>query len=297
PGCSAGLAAVVAAVTIVAEPNFARDLLGESKSPSDFANWVSTIERVLLFSTDLIVFPVIGLILWTSRRPRDVRSSTLAVVILAASLLGSSKRGADLNYYLSLRVVEAWAVGTLWNAASTVTTQRGRVFTTLAATLGLLALPFGTLLTAQQAFASWKTSEDLRGPLGHQLLRTYQQVYRMAEDPKARLLTDSGLFDLHQKERAAFGDPWLFRMLVETGRLEPTRMKRAIEAQEYDWIVTTSDLNAKEYESYGFGLPMALVEPARAHYAFVRSDVGLFFYSRRVLAPSRAGAETAAPVR
>lgn len=289
-GGSAGLAAVVAAVTILAEPNFARDLLGESKSPSDFLTWYYTLQRALLFSSDLIVFPVIGLILWTVRRPRDVRLATLTVVILATSLAASSKRGADLNYYLNLHLVEALAVGALWNAAETVTTRRGRALTTLAAALGLVALMPGTLFAWSQAYGSWTTAAALRGPLGEHINRTYQHVFRIAEDPKGRLLTDSGLFDLHQKGRAAFGDPWLFRMLVETGRVQPTRMRRSIDAEEYDLIVTLNDLNSPDYASYAFGLPMVLVEAARAHYAFVRSDAGLFFYTRRGLAPSRTGA-------
>ena len=57
-----------------------------------------------------------------------------------------------------------------------------------------------------------------------------------------RLLTDSGLIDLYQGERAAFGDPWLFRFLVDLGRLRPVTILRRIDAQEYDLIVTESDL-------------------------------------------------------
>jgi len=36
-----------------------------------------------------------------------------------------------------------------------------------------------------------------------------------------RLLTDSGLLQLHQKERAPFVDPFQFRLLVNSGQIHP----------------------------------------------------------------------------
>jgi hypothetical protein len=112
-------------------------------------------------------------------------------------------------------------------------------------------------------------------------LRTYQRVIRAAEDPNVRLLTDSGLFDVYQRERAAFGDPWLFRLLVETGQIGPVKMRAWIESESYDLVVTTADLFSPGYREYEFGLPMVLVEAARAHYKPAGIEGALFFYRKR----------------
>ena len=69
----------------------------------------------------------------------------------------------------------------------------------------------------------------------------------MAKDPNAHLLTDSGLIDAAARERAVFGDPWLFHLLAETGQINPETILRRIDSQYYDLIVTTSDLMLPGY--------------------------------------------------
>jgi hypothetical protein len=91
-------------------------------------------------------------------------------------------------------------------------------------------------------------------------------------------LTDSGEIDIRQGARTAFADPWLFRMLVETAQIRPTKLEAMIERQDFERIVTTRDLFAADYATDDFGLPMLLVERARARYGFVGTAGGLCFY-------------------
>jgi hypothetical protein len=95
------------------------------------------------------------------------------------------------------------------------------------------------------------------------------------------MLTDSGFIDLHARERAVFGDPWLFRMLVDTGRIRPRVLIERIDSGYYETIITMADFRLPAYESNDFGLPMALVERLRGRYELVRSGDGLFVYRRR----------------
>ncbi len=118
-------------------------------------------------------------------------------------------------------------------------------------------------------------------PGGHQFLRTYREAITMAQDPRVHLLTDVGLLDLYQGERAAFGDPWLFRTLVETGRLDPNRMAARIDSQYYDVFISTHDLESPRYPGHDFRLPRGLFERVRANYVYRQSPPGLQFYVPR----------------
>jgi hypothetical protein len=290
-GCLAALGAIVGIVTLLVEPEFARCLLGESATPWDLAGWQRTFGRVCRLCPDLLVFSALGLAYWSRGPLRDARLFSLAAVLLAASVLGSGKRGADLNYYLSLRIVEGLAAGSLWHSGRLSTTRGGRIGSAAAVLLATVALAPGVLFTASQAEAAWYNARFMNGPLGRAGLLVYGRLLRSLEDPKARILTDSGLLDLYQKERAAFGDPWQFRLLAETGRIRLTKMERWIDAEAYTLIVTTSDLDSPEYASYEFGLPMALVRRARDHYVKVGNQAGLFFYKPRGSGPSPRAAD------
>jgi hypothetical protein len=281
------VATIAVVVTIVAiwtswlEPRMARDLLGESHTPWNFVTWLRTLVRMVLWAPDLFLFAGIGLVLWTARKPRDVRSLALAFWIIAVSLGTSAKRGADLNYYMSFRAIEVLAAGALWHAAVTATTQRGRLAMALSAAVAAMAL----LPTAQTAIGladgGLKTVSATNSPSGQMVNATFRELVRMAEDPNEHLLTDSGLFDAAQRERAVFGDPWLFHLLAETGQINPDTIRRRIDSQYYDLIVTKSDLMLPGYAADEFGLPEVFIEPIRRQYKSLGSRAGLHFYARR----------------
>ena len=273
----------VALGTFWLEPRMARDLLGESRTPWSYLTWLRTLVRMIRWAPDCFVFAGIGMVLWTARTPRDFRSLALAFWIIAVSLGTSAKRGADLNYYMSFRVIEALAVGTLWHAATTATTWRGELVATLTAGVAAMVLLPTTLYLAVNGLKAITDANDASGQI---VTTTSHELIRMAEDPNANLLTDSGLFDAAQHKRAVFGDPWLFHLLAETGQINPDAILRKIDSEQYDLIVTTSDLMLPDYETHEFGLPTVLVKPIRQHYKSLGSRARLFFYARRGQTPA-----------
>ena len=149
-------------------------------------------------------------------------------------------------------------------------------------TLVACVLMVPSVLMARMYFDLANTeSVFYESPSGHHFLRTYREAIALAQDPRVHLLTDVGLLDLHQGERAAFGDPWLFRTLVETGRLQPATMAERIDSQYYDIFVSTHDLDSPGYGRHDFRLPKSLFTRVRANYVYRRSPPGLQFYVPR----------------
>jgi hypothetical protein len=274
------LGAVVAAVSLLGEPNFLPSLLGEGGTPFDVATWGMIARGVASLCPDLVAFAIIGLAFWNRRRPRDVDAIVLTTLLLATCVATAGKKGAAFNYLLNLRIVEAMAVGALWDAARSAA-PRARAPLAAAACLGALSLVPGTVNATARALSARRLAIARQGPVGRAEEAVRREAMRAAEAPGALLLTDSGLIDIHQKEATACGDPFLFRVLVETGQVVPVEMERRIEAEGYDAIVTTKDLNAPDYATFAFGLPMSLVERARRHYVLAGRRADLFFYARR----------------
>jgi hypothetical protein len=283
----AGVIVVIVAVNARLEPHFAWSLVGEAAIPWDGRAWSTLQSKVALASPDLLYLSAVGLGLWLARRPREVRPAALVLVLLVSAVGLSGKVGADLNYYLSLRIAEAMAVGTLWHAVhAPAPPPPGRAWlrsAALTATSALAIVVLGPclLIASGQVGYAWRRAEYFRGPDGRAVLLAFRSAFAKAQDPRVHLLTDSGLIDVYQGERAAFGDPWLFRKLVETGRIRPGQIATRIDTQYYDLIITTTELNAPGYGVRDFRLPMILVDRARVRYVLTGVRPGLFFYGRR----------------
>jgi hypothetical protein len=268
------LGAVVAAVSAF-EPMFASSLLGEGKTPWSLANWAAELRELVVSAPDLFVVPVLGSWLWLSARPRQTTPIVLWLMVLGSGLVTAAKEGSGLNYFLSLRLVEALAIGALWTAARMPEAlQRRRLAG--ASILAALSLVPGTILAAGHAGQARAEARFYDGPDGRRLLLARRQLFRLAEDPRVELLTDSGLLQLHQKERAAFVDPFQFRLLVETGQVRPDVILRGIRDETYDMVITTTDLYRPEYRLNIAGLPEVLAQAVREHYIPADRPLGLF---------------------
>jgi hypothetical protein len=297
--CCAALALFVGGITRLVEPNFGPCLLAEGDTPWDLRTWRQTAWRITVLDPEWLVLAASGLALWNTGPRRDVPATVLTVVLLVVGYTTIAKRGSDLNYVLGLRAVGALAAGALWEASWARPTEadsarRSRfglaVFTGLM-TLGVVTSftgPINLLASLLHAYSQAERSRifraTMREPSGQRIIQFQRRLFRVAEDPSTPILTDSGLVDIRQRERTVFGDPWLFRMLSETGRLDLARMERWIDEQHYAWIATTKDLYSPSYESYDFGLPMPLVERARLRYQPAGHVGGFFLY-----VPRRAG--------
>ena len=214
-------------------------------------------------------------------------TAVLAVLLLASSVVTAAKRGSAENYFLGLRSVAALAVGALWHNMST-SASRPRVWeiVTVAAVTG------GMAFSIQNAAYFWRNARQVAsvratGP-GKAAVQFYQRLFREAEDPRTRFLTDVGIIDIRQGERTVFADSYKLKLMGENGQFDTKVIQENIDHEFYDAIVCRSDLFSPSYETYDFGLPMILAERARRHYRLSVAKHGLYIYHRRGKQPGTA---------
>ncbi|MDR3638966.1 MAG: hypothetical protein P4L84_34490 [Isosphaeraceae bacterium] len=272
--------AIVAVVTLAIEPGFGPGLLGESRSPWDGLAYRALLVRLSRTSLDLPVCAGLGMLFWCARPTRDLRFAALAATLITACFVASVKKGADLNYFLPLRAVASLAVATLWSAMKGANGCRAWRLAA-AATVAAAALSTTLLPIAVQTYVAYEFREWLHTRNAQVLLRQYADLVKLARDPSRSILTDSGHLDIQRGTGTVFADPWLFRLLASTERLNPVDLQRAIENERYDWIVTTKPLEDPEYATYEFGLPNPLAAAARRHYVFAGQKADLFVYQPR----------------
>jgi hypothetical protein len=261
------------------EPNALRCWFEEAATPFLHRDGLSTLQHLLGSSPDLLLISVVGIVAWNRSRPPENDLAILATVILTVSLVTSVKLGSDLNYFLGLRDVEALALGKLWHSSKAL--EGRRAFITAAAFLLIALSMFPSVRYAEaQSIHKREQAAYFATARGRTMLERYNQVLRLADDPDLQILTDSGMLALRQRERAAFVDPWLFRMLVRSGRIDPVVIEERIRSKKYDAVVLTSEVDSStfRYEDYIFGLPEPLVREVREHYQLVGQSAGMFIY-------------------
>jgi hypothetical protein len=230
-------------------------------------------------SPDLLLFSAVGIIAWLQSRPRETELACLALVVLLICMVTASKYGSDLNYFLGLRAIEALAVGKLWHCCPELSGPRLRVATAGLVLGAITIVPSVRYATeryvhARRLAAHWVTIS------GGEQLSSYFDILEWAEQPDARILTDSSVVALRQRDRAPFLDPFLFRMLVHTGQIEPTELERRLCERYYDALVLVSDLEGTKvpYEDNTFGLPRPLLPAIRRNYELEGFRSGFFIY-------------------
>jgi len=265
-------------LTTSSGPLFLKSIVQEGQSPLSAVAWMRVAERLATLSPELLIVSVAGLVWWYSQNERGM--FVAMATLLAGSLLTAFKVGADLNYFLPLRTTCALAAGTLWAAAHRSFRERAAWITAATAGAVLVMMP-GAIHAVAGARQAHALSSYIASASGAPLLETYRSLIGIVQAPNLRVLTDSALLALYQKERAPFTDPWLFRLLVETGRIRPRHMEQSLESGSYDLLVLTADLNSRRYDGYDFGLPPFLVRQARARYQRIATAAGFFIYRPR----------------
>jgi hypothetical protein len=275
---AAGLALATIILTRLSAPLFLRSVLQERYSPLSANDWMATTARLAIWSPELLILSVAGIVMWLRQKEYGV---ALAVTTLfVGSLLTAFKLGSDLNYFLPLRATSVIAAGSLYAAARDVLPQR-RSWAVAAAAGAVLVLIPSTLTAVAAAGEARALSSFIKGPSGARMLETYALLIQLVQTQDVRVLTDSGTLALYQKERAPFVDPWLFQLLVRTHRIEPRQMEQWLESRSYDYLILTADLYSSTYDDNAFGLPLPLVRKARGRYTQVAYAAGLFIYQRR----------------
>ena len=277
-GVTSTLLGTVLTVQWLLEPNFVRCLLGESRTPLQFQAWWDTVQVVATTDPEFFVLTASGLVLWTTSRKREPGLARLAVLILTAALLTAAKWGSGPNYFLGVNAVAALAAGALW-FETTRPDSRPRAWQLLAAVAALAGL---LLSTAEvHIYVRAARSAAIRLSMSGDSVAFFNPLYRTAENPKSRLLTDEAMIDIHQGERTVFADAYRFKLMVEEGQINPRWLHEMIESKYYDLIITKGDLFSDEYLHLDQGLPVTLVEEARLRYELNGELLGRFFYRRR----------------
>lgn len=279
-GTLALLAVSIAVIQFGFEPRFLDDLLGERRTPWDLLGWWNTLSRLVLIGAEVPILSIIGIILWTTGERREPAWAALAIVLLIVSFTTSAKLGADLNYFLGLRLTAALAAGGLWaRALQLADAPAGRGWRIALPTVVLVALvavaAFNTLGWNFQRRQFANLFAIQRG-LGQVKVRLYHRMGRLAAKSEIAVLTDAGEIDIHQGARTLFADPWLFRTLSKTHQIDTSRLEARVDNQEFEMILTTHDIFAPTYDSYDFGLPMPVVARVRRSYVSAGFHDGLF---------------------
>ena len=283
----AGLLAATSALTLAissvvlttsSAPLFLVSIFQERHSPVSLTGWMTAMTQLVRLAPELLVVTAAGIVLWIRQKNHGL--ALAAGTLLAGSLLTALKVGADMNYFLPLRTASVLAAGSLW-AVARDGPHRRQGWLTVAAAGALLVLLPGSVNAISAAREARALRAFVGSPPGALLLETYDGLIRLVQTPDLRVLTDSGILALYQKDRAPFVDPWLFRLLVSTDRIHPIQMEQWLESESYDVLVLTADLQSAAYDDYSFGLPPSLVERARAHYQQVAHTAGLFIYRPR----------------
>jgi hypothetical protein len=259
---------------------FPASILGQGKIPWEFAHWLDEFRDLATQAPDLIIVPLLGMWIWLSDRPVRTAPIVFWVTVFGAGVIALGKLGSAPNYFLSLRVAEALAIGAIWGAASKPgirsTPQVVAALLVMAA-----ALVPSTFVAVSYAQLAMKDASFYPSPEGRRFLVAQRQILSLAENPRVRIFTDSALLQLHQKERAPYIDGFEFRLMVNHGQIRPSVMLDELQTEAYDQLIMTSDLNQPDYAANTTGLPNELALAARTHYVLAGRRLGLYLYVPR----------------
>ena len=134
------------------EPYILPSLLSQLGMPFDLQQQISILVLLRERSPEMFFFVLVGCVLWMSDEHKDRDLFILTSLSLLAAILACAKRGSDLNYFLSLRIIEALAAGTL--CAGALRSDRRRLGWTLLTFAGVLAMVPSTMFAAETAAAA-----------------------------------------------------------------------------------------------------------------------------------------------
>jgi hypothetical protein len=207
--------------------------------------------------------------LWSWRRAPWL--ALLALLPAAAGLTMCAKIGSDANYFLPMRLAAGIVAGRM--VASLMQPNAGE------------RRAFGAMFAAATvAFAGmqWLPGVALRtDPAAREIVRrmAIEQAgaVRLA-GADGRILSNVGMVQLKLRERALFVDSFLFKMLVNDGRMRPDRLVESLRRREIPWVVLDTALDDPNYDANPFGLPRVVADAVRRYYE--PAGAGLLHYYR-----------------
>jgi hypothetical protein len=274
------LLATVLAVQYFVEPNFAACLLGESRTSADFASWSQTIRSVSLADPEFLVLSAAAFWIWCRCPGKEPPLAALAALLWISSVITAAKRSSAENYFLGVRSIAALGAAALWDQvqAPQLRPRAWHVVASVTTALGMVLSVYDAGVFMSLAV----TSNRLRAtPEGKAIDELYERLYLLAADPERHLLTDVGRIDIRQGARTLYADPFLFKLMVETGQVNPRRVLEDIDSQKYSVLICGRDLFSPTYAAYDSSLPLVLAERAQLRYEPVGSLYGLYLHALR----------------
>jgi hypothetical protein len=279
-GSAAAVGTMLGILFLTGERRAFADLLLESSSPWRWDHWKTVNFKFFSRAGDGLLLSLTGVAFWLSalrrgderQRADSIRWLSLLAVAAAVGVVGSAKLGSDVNYFLPLRFVAVAALAVLTARLMETTVRFSSLAAGLAVMLSLLYWFTPILASLQRQVgspdfaarrASWEREID-----GVLLMSRSKKVLTNCDDAALRIGNP-------------FVDSFVFKMMVDDGRLKPTAIKEGIERGEYDWIITTADVDDANYVASSHGIPKELADVILKRYEKAFRQALIYYRPRK----------------
>ena len=306
--------AIVGILRLTSEPHVVESLLAQGGVPWAGEQRVAMLVYLMRKSPEIGWFSLIGGLLWATGRYRNRELLILALLLWLSAVVTCGKRGSDLNYFLSLRIVEALAAGTL--CAAVLRAVLSGLPTSVAGRWGVslrLAMPQPPcprhapaddgwprpwLLAAMLSFgvfAMLPSTLAMTCATRHALAK--QRMWRdgdadvlfaerdrlatLAAKGDGAFLTDDDQLAVFQGQHAAILDTYLFRLRAESGAIDIAPLVDRLRAGALAYVVLSADVAEDYPDTFFWRLPDAVADAVRQHYQLSESSGPWWVYTPR----------------
>ena len=284
----------VGILSMTSEPHIVDCLLAQGSVPWAGEQCVAMLVYLMRKSPEIVWFSLLGGVLWTTGRYRNRELLVLAVILWLSAIATCGKRGSDLNYFLSLRIIAALAAGTLCaavisaalaayrkvravqdaNAASVEPADSwprpwllGAMvsFSVLMMLPSIVALACSTRHVMAQR-QMWRSGD------ADALFAERDRLATLAAHGDVSFLTDDDQLAVFQGERAALLDTYLFRLRADAGAVDLAPLVQRLQAGDFQYLVLSADVAQDYPDAFFWRLPKAVAEAVRQHYRLSESS-------------------------
>lgn len=267
---AAGTGAMVVAVPLIGyrlgEPRLWAGLVSQGQIGFDVLQFPAVLGLLCWKSPELIWFLLLGASVWLDRSTRNVPLATLAITVLLVALVTVAKKGSDLNYFLCFRAIAALGAATLCHTVLHETAHPRRAACLLFLSLAALVPSLATVsrAAAGQVQGRWLHAGRPCPPAA------YAEALRLARDRRHPVLADWDALAVHQDADTPLLDPYLFRLRVEAGQIDPRPLIDRLAQHHFSKLLLTVDPANDRSAPYFWKLPTAVAAAVQAHYRFDR---------------------------
>lgn len=283
---SVALTILVIGVWALRDPMILPSMLGEAGSPFEVHAGMLVFRLMLTHAEDLTVLALMGIVGWLFTRGDSIPWLALAGCLIGGSAVQSFKVGADVNYFVSQRLIAGAAIGWIAYRALDGSLTTGKRIIAMVAGLIAGACVYSSSQLMYAVDAKTRRVADLQiEPRGRMALARLQEWKAVARDPRERILTDSSLLAAFARDRAEFHDPYLFKMMVKGKRIDPKRIIDRLNRREYTRVLLLHDPSDPFIEANPFALPTPCIDALAANYQAHGRNGDFFVFTPLPLSP------------